>query len=212
MLIKLECGRGVAGVCAFPDSIIIHSFTLPQKSWITLLSIAHRYEFLDVRERAINEIYSPFQVRARQARLDSILMSKEKVQEIQQELQQEDYQGLISVAEKYDVPFCHIVPLLLPFVMRVQPLTMREVSGFSTLTVTRLAHAREDFLRKRRSKTVTVTRPDAEVIVHKVWQAVVENDGTSATHDDVCRCSDLRVFDVLLCVISKALVPQYPLI
>jgi hypothetical protein len=34
-------------------------FSLPQSSWIALLSIAHHYEFLNVRERAIREIYDP---------------------------------------------------------------------------------------------------------------------------------------------------------
>jgi hypothetical protein len=167
----------------FPDGIVIHSFTLPQESWITLLSIAHRYEFLEVRERAISEIYGPFQVRARQERWGSILTgSEQECQKVQQELQQDDYQGLISVAEKYDVPLCHIVPLLLPFVMRVQPLTVKEVLSFSALTVTRLAHAREDFLRRRSTKSLSVwavtyaMTPDAEEIVHKVWEAVVEND------------------------------------
>ncbi|KAI0280355.1 hypothetical protein BGY98DRAFT_328407 [Russula aff. rugulosa BPL654] len=73
---------------------IYDDFALSQESWIALLSITHRYEFLNVRERAILEIYGPF--RARQKRWEE--------QEIQQELQRHDYQLLISVAEKYDVP------------------------------------------------------------------------------------------------------------
>ena len=156
--------RGV--FARFPDGIIIHSFTLPQESWITLLSIAHRYEFVDVRERAISEIYDPFQ-----ARWDSIAKStKTKEQKIQQELQRHDHQLLISVAEKYDVPPCHIVPLLLPFMVRQQPLTVSEVLRFSALTITRLAHAREKFLRDRMMKSVA----DAEAIVNEIWQ--VEDD------------------------------------
>ena len=152
----------------FPGGIIIHSFTLPQESWITLLSIAHRYEFVDVREHAIIEIYGPFL-----ARWDSMEMSiiGKKEQEIQQELQQHNYQLLISVAEKYDVPPCHIVPLLLPFVVRQQPLTVSEVLRFSALTITRLAHARENFLRDRMMKSMA---PDAEAIVNEIWQ--VEDD------------------------------------
>jgi hypothetical protein len=150
----------------FPDGIIIHSFALPQESWITLLSIAHRYEFMDVRERAIGEIYDPFR-----ARWDLIAKStKTKEQKIQQELQQHDYQLLISVAEKYDVPPCHIAPLLLPFVVRQQSLTVSEVLRFSALTITRLAHARENFLRNR----TTFEAPGAEDIVNAIWQ--VEDD------------------------------------
>jgi hypothetical protein len=47
-------------------------------------------------------------------------------QEIQRELEQRDYQLLISVAEKYDVPLRDIAPLLLHFVVREQPLTASE--------------------------------------------------------------------------------------
>ncbi|KAI0251878.1 hypothetical protein BJV78DRAFT_395638 [Lactifluus subvellereus] len=32
-------------------------FSLPQTSWIALLSITHRYDFPNVRERAIREVY-----------------------------------------------------------------------------------------------------------------------------------------------------------
>ena len=167
MLIK--CGRDVGGCLrVFPTVLFIHSFTLPQESWITLLSIAHRYEFMDVRERAIGEIYDPFR-----ARWDSIAKSTKttsKEQKIQQELQQHDYQLLISVAEKYDVPPCHIVPLLLPFVVRQQSLTVSEVLRFSALTITRLAHARENILRNR----TTFEAPGAEDIVNAIWQ--VEDD------------------------------------
>jgi hypothetical protein len=165
--------RAMSGMFTrFPDGIIIHSFTLPQERWITLLSIAHRYEFLNVRERAIDEIYGPF--RAQQKRWVS--MSKDRREEdIQQELQQHDYQLLISVAEKYDVPLCPIVPLLLPFVVRQQPMTVKEVKRFSALTMTRLAHAREDFLRLRKiSKSGIISDPDAEEIVYRIWQ--IQND------------------------------------
>ena len=86
---------------------------------------------------------------------------------------QEDYQMLISLAEKYDVPLCHVVPLLVPFVVRKQPLTVKEVSGFSALTVTRVAHAREALLRERKSLP-GCTRPAAEEVVFRIWQ--VQND------------------------------------
>ena len=144
---------------------IYDDFALSQESWIALLSITHRYEFLNVRERAILEIYGPF--RARQKRWEE--------QEIQQELQRHDYQLLISVAEKYNVPIRDLVPLLLPFVVREQPLTEGEVLGFSALTVSRLAHAREDFQRERR-ETMFKT-PDTKEIVYRIWQVQPENDG-----------------------------------
>ena len=123
---------------------IYDDFNLSQERWIALLSIAHRYEFLNVRERAIREIYGPF--RARQKRWDS-MGAERKEQEIQQQLQQHNYQLLISVAEKYDLLIRDVVPLLVPFVVRAQPLTEGEVLGFSALTVSRLAHAREDYQR-----------------------------------------------------------------
>jgi hypothetical protein len=99
-------------------------FKLPQPSWIALLSIAHRYEFLNVYERAIREIYDPA---AQQA---------------------QDHMLLIIIAEMYDVPPKHLIPSLVTFVMRPQPLSEGEVARFSALTVSRLAHAREDFVRR----------------------------------------------------------------
>jgi hypothetical protein len=154
---------------------IYDGFTLSQESWIALLSITHRYEFLNVRERAIREIYGPF--RARQKRWDSMSQER-KEQEIQQELEQHDYQLLISVAEKYDVPLGYIFPLLLPFVVRKQPLTEEEVLRFSALTVSRLAHAREDFRGSRPrlfGAHMESQGQGPEEIVYRIWQ--VESDG-----------------------------------
>jgi hypothetical protein len=152
---------------------IYDDFTLSQESWIALLSIAHRYEFLNVRERAIREIYGPFL--ARQKRWDSMTNTERKEQEMQQALQRHDYQLLISVAEKYDVQLGYIVPLLLHFVVREQPMTEGEVLRFSALTVSRLAHAREDVQRERASPGRRVTFPDAKEILYRIWQ--VQNDG-----------------------------------
>jgi hypothetical protein len=126
------------------------SFLLPQESWIALLSIAHRYEFLDVQERAIHEIYSPFKGR------QTLSVSSKEEQESRL---------LISVAEKYDIPPQNIVPLLIPFVVRGQTLTEDEVSSFSALTVSRLARAREEFVRKRKTGYSV-----AEEIVCRIWQ------------------------------------------
>ena len=131
------------------------SFLLPQASWIALLSIAHRFDFLDVRERAIHELYSPFKGR-------QILSSQEQ-----------ELRLLISAAEKYDVPHQNIIPLLIPFVVRTQPLTEDEVSGFSAFTVSRLAHAREEFVRRRLRMTPYSA---AEGIVCKIWQVAREEE------------------------------------
>lgn len=66
-------------------------------------------------------------------------------EEMQQELQKHDYKLLISVEEKWDDPPRDFISLLLPFVLREQPLTEEVVLLFSALTVSRLAHARKDF-------------------------------------------------------------------
>jgi hypothetical protein len=133
----------------------LFSFLLPQASWIALLSFAHRYEFLDVRERAIHEIYSPFGGQR------SLSVQSKQEQELQ----------LISVAEKYDVPPQNIVPLLIPYVARGSPLTEDEVLSFSALTVSRLAHAREEFVRRRKTAYSV-----AEDIVCEIWQVAREDD------------------------------------
>jgi hypothetical protein len=150
---------------------IYDGFSLPQASWIALLSIAHRYEFLNVRERAIREIYGPFRARLKQ--WSSLAADKRELQ-LQQELQEHDYQLLISVAEKHDVRLEDIVPLLLPFVVREQPMTEDEVLRFSALTVSRIAHAREDYQRERRSLVYRSESPSVLEIVSRIWQ--VQND------------------------------------
>ena len=92
---------------------------------------------------------------------------------MRQQLEQHDHQLLISVAEKYGVLLRHVVPLLLPFVERDEPLTEEEVLRFSALIVSRLAHAREEF--QRESLRPFGTRPDAQEILYRIWQ--VQNDG-----------------------------------
>lgn len=110
-------------------------FSLPQTSWIALLSIAHRYEFPNVRERAINETYR-------------VLLQQQDPLSRSQEQPQQDHLLLISVGEKYDVQPRYMVPSLVAVVMRGQPLTPDEVARFSPVTVSRLAHAREDYARR----------------------------------------------------------------
>ncbi|KAI9513379.1 hypothetical protein F5148DRAFT_1020 [Russula earlei] len=110
-------------------------FSLPQTSWIALLSISHRYEFLNVRERAIREIYG-------------LLLHQQDP--LRQSLPQppQDHVLLISVAEKYDVPPQYMIPSLVALVMRAQPLTEDEVARLSALNVSRLAQARENYVRR----------------------------------------------------------------
>ena len=115
------------------------NFQLQQSRWIALLSVAHRYEFQDVFKRAIREIYGRSASERDESDSDSEL----------------DDPTLISVAEKYDVPFEHVVPNLVALVMREEPLTEVEVTRLSPLTVSRLGRAREYFLCK------TVGRPSS---------------------------------------------------
>ena len=113
-------------------------------------------------ERAIREIYGPFK-RLLQKRAPS-------------EEEEEVLQMLISVAEKYDVPSRIIVPLLIPFVVRGQPLTESDVLSFSALTVSRLAHAREEFRETKSSLYRSAGNSEgAKEIVYKIWQ--IPNDG-----------------------------------
>ena len=81
---------------------------------------------------------------------------------------------LISVAERYDVPPRFIVPILIPFVGRKLPLTEDEVLSFSALTVSRLAHAREDFQREFRTQNWRTPDAVAKEVVYRIWQ--VKND------------------------------------
>jgi hypothetical protein len=99
-------------------------FSLPRASWIALLSIAHRYDFSNVRTRAIREVFD------------------------ESKIAEEDHSLLVSVAVKYDVPSKHTLPLLITIVKRKQPLTENEVANLSALTVSRLAQAREEFVRE----------------------------------------------------------------
>ncbi|KAF8480089.1 hypothetical protein DFH94DRAFT_740239 [Russula ochroleuca] len=138
---------------------IYDGFSLPQASWIALLSISHRYEFLNVYERAIREIYGPFEPQTRRA-------SKEEEKEKEDEKEKEkELQVLISVAEKYDVPLRTCRP----------PLTEGEVLSFSALTVSRLAHAREEFREAKSQSYGLMGSSQAKEIVYRIWQ--VSNDG-----------------------------------
>jgi len=115
------------------------SFSLPRSRWIALLSIAHRYEFENVRARAIREIYDPLGKR------DKIKSSPDPGPDPEPP----DYLVLILTAEKYNVPLERALPAYIGLVMRKDPLTQAEIVRSSALTVHRLASAREEYLRTR---------------------------------------------------------------
>ena len=119
------------------------NFYLPQSSWIALLSIAHRHEFENVFKRAIREIFD--RPTSERGESDSDLELNDP--------------KLISVAEKYDVPFEYVLPNLVVLVMREEPLTEVEVSLLSPLTVSRLGRAREDFLCKTMGRPPSFSSP-----------------------------------------------------
>ena len=79
---------------------------------------------------------------------------------------------LISAADKYDVPLCHVVPTFVAFMMRREPLTEVEAALLSLGTVVRLAHARENLLRNTpTNKPLSVGYPEqmARRIVYDIW-------------------------------------------
>jgi len=127
-------------------------FRLPQPGWIALLSIAHRYEFLNVYKRAVREIYD----------------FKPSLEPPDSKL---DYVMLISVAEKYDVPLQHMVPTFTALVLRENPLEDAEAAHLSILTLCRLARAREHYLRRYtlRPSRLSDRLDGAERIVREIW-------------------------------------------
>jgi hypothetical protein len=146
-------------------------FRLPQSGWIALLSIAHRYEFLNVYKRAVRELYdfaqseywNAEQKSDRDPDLDAGSDSPDP---------KLDYLMLISAADKYDVPFQHVVPTFIAVVLRQNPLTDAEATHLSTLTMCRLARAREYY---RRRYAVAPMKPtfdrhnEAEKVVRESW-------------------------------------------
>jgi hypothetical protein len=145
---------------------------------VALLSIAHRYEFMNVRKRAIREIYDrklgkyPNAQRAN-TDSDSDVDSDPK--------SKPDYAMLISAAEEYDVPPRHVVPTLVAVVMREEPLTDVEAALLRMGTVVRLARAREEFLRKilppfPRGALYIPHDNMARKIVSNIWQIAETGD------------------------------------
>ena len=134
-----------------------HDFSLAQSNWITLLSIAHRYEFSNVYERAIYELYDLPASERQSSDSDSKL----------------GHAMLISVAEKYDVPLQHVLPSIVALVMRTESLMEAEVVHLSTLTICRLGRAREEYVRAtvRRSMNFEGRASLVKDLVRIIWRA-----------------------------------------
>jgi len=144
---------------------------LPEASWIALLSIAHRYDFQNVRARAIREIYGSLR------QWDMAQPGPDSDSEIcpaptpAPTIPDPNHLTLISTAEKYDVPLRQVFPSFVGLVMREEPLTVVEITRLSTLTVHRLARAREDYLRRTTRMADLDTRRVAKEIVRDIWPA-----------------------------------------
>ena len=139
------------------------NFRLPQLSWVALLSIAHRYEITNVRERAIREIYD----RGPGKYPDAQWANTDSDSDVDPD---SDHAMLISAAEECDVPPQQVVPTFVALVMRRAPLTEAEVALLSIGTIVRLARAREDFSRNTTTPRLQVP-PEAQAkrIVCDIW-------------------------------------------
>lgn len=124
-----------------------HDFCLPQSSWITLLSIAHRYEFVNIYKHAIHELYD---------------LPIERGSD-------PGFAMLVSVVEKYDVPLRHVVMCIGALVVRPESLKEAEVVHLSTLTICRLGPAREEYLRRTGRRSIDSRAAVALKIVHDIW-------------------------------------------
>jgi len=141
---------------------------LPESRWPTLLSIAHRYEFQDVRARAIRKIYGHLREWSKQnPASDSDSESIGIIPYLKP-----DHVMLISMAEKYDVPLRQVFRSFVEVVMQEEPLTDVEIASLSTLTVHRLSRAREGYLRKTARDEPSNFRSVAREIVRDIWPAV----------------------------------------
>jgi len=130
-------------------------FSMTQKRWIALLSIAHRYEFLKVRKHAIREIYDrPLKKRDVPQQKSGVDAgpssdSDSDANSDPDSAWKPDYLLLITMAEEYDVPLRHVLPYFVTIVMRDESLRENEVMTLSAPTVCRLSRAREKFMPKR---------------------------------------------------------------
>jgi len=139
---------------SFPTPVFSTDFEfyLPRSSWIALLSIAHRYEILNAQLRAVYEIYD----------LQGKWDKKKSGSDPDPDPEPPDCMTLVLTAEKYGVP----VRLALPSYV--------ELVRLSTLTLHRLARAREEYLRTR--EKYSDHHNAAKRIVCDIWPRP-KNDG-----------------------------------
>ena len=145
-------------------------FSLPRSRWIGLLSIAHRYEILNAQLRAVCEIYDL------QGKWDKRKMSSDPVPDPEPP----DCLTFVLTAEKYGVPVRLALPSYVELVMREEPLTEAEIARLSTLTLHRLARAREEYLRTR--EMYSDHHNAATRIVCDIWprpKNITDNNRTS---------------------------------
>jgi len=142
--------------------------SLHQLEWIALLSIAHRYEFLDVRARAIREIYDPPGQRDKETSGSGSGPGSGLP----------DYLTLILTAEKYDVSLEQALSSFVGLVKREESLTEVEITRLSALTVHRLARARELYLRMKERERYP---PSVERIVRDIWRTEEERTNNNRT-------------------------------
>jgi len=141
-------------------------FHLSHLRWIALLSIVHRYEFLNVWKRAIREIYDRELIEGTMDPSD----------------REPSCTMLISVAEEFDVPHQHVERYIVMRATQAEPLTEDEAALLSTATMCRLARAREEFLHKTlpsRGQVVSMNYLGdmAKEIVSNIWRIAKKCDG-----------------------------------
>ncbi|KAI0314684.1 hypothetical protein OF83DRAFT_1063399, partial [Amylostereum chailletii] len=130
------------------------SFALPQASWRAVLSIAHRFTFAEIFDRALRELIPPPTA--------------------------EDAIAIIAVVEKYDIAVDRVAPALQMLVRRQEPLTEFEWEKMSWSMASHIAQARERYVAKvwevsqRQSQSwggniEGALRAEAASIVDSVW-------------------------------------------
>ncbi|KAI0061121.1 hypothetical protein BV25DRAFT_794638 [Artomyces pyxidatus] len=125
---------------------MLEDFSLPVKSWIAVVSIAHRFKFHDAERRATREIYTHCPP------LDPVEQ--------------------IRIAEKHDVPVAFLVSALETLVARPVSLRATEVAEMSTRTVVLVGAARERYIRQSNVVFMTDAKRARilEEIVKEVWE------------------------------------------
>jgi hypothetical protein len=128
----------------------LDSFVMSTEEWVALLSITHRFRFIEAKFRAQREIFE-----------HSIALGPV---------------ARISLAEKHSVPTTFIVPALEDLVRRPEPLLERDIANLSGEMVARLGDAREKYLREssRMFASETWLKRVAHDIVKQLWRPTRE--------------------------------------